>query len=211
MRVPPAIDAALLALGRQSGLSSVVRALEKTVDSAVLTAFGKSSLAQESDIAKALDPLRQCLEFARAGAGGAGDAAEIPLLERLATLLEALLAPPAVARRAPAPAATPRAPQRSNDRSVPGPRPTLTLGRPYRTKEIVSAILTNLAGLYDRRRYLLATATQAWAYLATMVGDAEDAFGPALLLRALAPEEPRTRALLAGMLPELSRILREIS
>jgi hypothetical protein len=56
-----------------------------------------------------------------------------------------------------------------------------------------------------------ATATQAWAYLAPMVGDAEDAFGPALLLRALAPEEPRTRALLAGMLPELSRILREIS
>jgi hypothetical protein len=51
----------------------------------------------------------------------------------------------------------------------------LTLGRPYRTKEIVSTILTNLAGLYDRRRYLLADALASWRDLREVDSQIQDA------------------------------------
>ena len=55
------------------------------------------------------------------------------------------------------------------------------------------------------------TATQAWAYLATEVGAPEDTFGPAFLLQALAPEQARTRALLADVSPDVSRLLGELA
>ena len=55
------------------------------------------------------------------------------------------------------------------------------------------------------------TAAEAWAYLATEVGGPEDVFGPALLLKGLAPDAPRTRALLAGVPPALGRFIDEVS
>jgi hypothetical protein len=54
-----------------------------------------------------------------------------------------------------------------------------------------------------------ATAAAAWSYLSTNLVEPEDAFGPAFLLNALLPHEPRTRALLAGLSPEVARLLEE--
>jgi hypothetical protein len=54
------------------------------------------------------------------------------------------------------------------------------------------------------------TAAQAWAYLETEIESPEDVFGAAFLLRALAPDERRTRALFADVPPEVSRLIAEL-
>ena len=54
------------------------------------------------------------------------------------------------------------------------------------------------------------TAAQAWAYLETEVESPEDTFGAAFLLRALAPDAPRTRALFADVSPDVSRLIAEL-
>jgi hypothetical protein len=163
--VPPAIDAALLALGRQSGLSSVLRALERAVDLEVLAAFERSS-AYSSDIAKASDLLHQCLAFAGSGSATPGDKLELPRLERLAAGLEALVTPAVAAPRPPVgivprltastvpPTASPAAGARPF--RTPAPRP------PARTERLVEAILSKLARLFDLRRRLLHDALASW-------------------------------------------------
>jgi hypothetical protein len=54
-----------------------------------------------------------------------------------------------------------------------------------------------------------ATADGVWAFLSTNLSEPEDAFGPAFLLSTLLPNDPRTRALLAGLSPEVTRLLEE--
>lgn len=110
MAIPPAVDAALLALGRQAGLSSVLRAQEMALDREVLMQFEGSPAP--SNVASVLETLRQCLELARSGKLSAGDQAELPGLEKLAALLQELTAP----RPAPEPPTRPVSP-------TPGPTP----------------------------------------------------------------------------------------
>jgi hypothetical protein len=55
------------------------------------------------------------------------------------------------------------------------------------------------------------TTAEAWAYLATNLDEPEDAFGPAFLLKALLPEDPRTLVLLATLPPAIERVLGETS
>lgn len=56
-----------------------------------------------------------------------------------------------------------------------------------------------------------ATTAEAWAYLSSSVGSPEDTFGPAFLLKAMSPQDPRARALLASLPPEVARLLEETS
>jgi hypothetical protein len=54
------------------------------------------------------------------------------------------------------------------------------------------------------------TTAQAWAYLETQIESPEDTFGAADLLRALAPDAQRTRALFADVSPDVSRLIAEL-
>jgi hypothetical protein len=162
--VPHAIDASLLALGRQTGLSSVLRALENAVDRVLLAAF-EGSPANRSDVAEALEMVRRCIAFAQSESGGRGDLAELPQLERLSALLEAQLAPGVGDVRAPAQVLP--SPRRASldvaKKAAPSePRPFATLMRPQRTNEIVSSILSRLATLYSRRQHLLDDLLSSW-------------------------------------------------
>jgi hypothetical protein len=56
-----------------------------------------------------------------------------------------------------------------------------------------------------------ATLAGVGAYLAERVLEPDDLFGPAFLLRALAPDEPRTRALVEGLPRPVSRVLGALS
>jgi hypothetical protein len=56
-----------------------------------------------------------------------------------------------------------------------------------------------------------ASVAGAWAYLDSEAAAPEDAFGPALLLEALAPEDPRTRELLARLPRAVRRLLAELA
>jgi hypothetical protein len=162
--VPHAIDAALLALGRRTGLSSVLRALETLVDRVLLAAFERSP-ANRSEIAKALEMVRRCIAFAESESAGRGDLAELPQLERLSALLEAQLAPDVADVRAPAQVRP--LPRRASlevaRKAAPSePRPFATPRRPQKTNEILSSILSRLATLYSRRQHLLDDLLSPW-------------------------------------------------
>jgi hypothetical protein len=162
--VPHAIDAALLALGRQTGLSSILRALENSADRALVAAFEKSP-PSPSELAKAVEMVRKCIEVVRSEAGGRGDLAELPRLETLSSLLEAQLPPDPIAARQPPlvpPPPRPAIPEVVEKPVPAAPRPTTTLIRPDRTSEIVSAMLSNLGGLYARRGHLLDDVLSLW-------------------------------------------------
>ena len=93
MPVPDDIDDALLGLGRQAGLSSVLRSLEAALDRAVSSAFQRSP-PYSTDVTKTLDLLRACLTFTGSRSASSGDKLELPRLQRLAAMLQERLAPP---------------------------------------------------------------------------------------------------------------------
>jgi hypothetical protein len=168
MTVPPDIDGALLALGRQSGLSSVLRVLERSFDMAVSGAFQRSP-PYPADVTKAFDLLHQCLTFVGSSSAGPGDKLELPRLQQLAVMLEARLAPPsapppppvAIARE---PAARKAAPPAAATAQPVRRRPLVTPARvnPERVARLVGAILSKLASLYELRQHLLADPLATW-------------------------------------------------
>src|SRR4051812_33937221 len=93
MPVPADIDGALLGLGRQAGLSSVLRSLEGALDRAVSSAFQRSP-PYPADVTKTFDLLRECLTFTGSSSATSGDKLELPGLQRLAAMLQERLALP---------------------------------------------------------------------------------------------------------------------
>ena len=196
--IPAEIDTALVALGRQSGLSSVLRTCEKVLDRAVSAAFAQSP-PQPADADEAHKLLRECLDLARAGSAEVGDRAELPQLERLARLFEAHRAPARALTPAPpaprpsswattapgstlppaaatTPAGRPAIPRRAPiapkketpTQPLPPPKPFATIPRRHRTTEIVGSVLEKLADLYTWRQHLLANPLAAWREFRTM-------------------------------------------
>jgi hypothetical protein len=167
MPVPADIDGALLALGRQSGLSSVLRSLERALDMAVSSAFQRSP-PYPADVTKAFDLLRQCLTFAGSSSAGPGDKLELPRLQQLAAMLEALAPPSApppphvaiarepAARKVGPPVAAAARPARRP--------PPVTSARvnPERFAGLVGAVLSKLSSLYELRQRLLADPLATW-------------------------------------------------
>ena len=168
MALPAEIDGALLALGRQSGLSSVLRSLEGSLDMAVSGVF-KRSPPYPADVTNTFDLLRQCLTFAGSSSASQGDKLELPRLQQLAAILEARLAPPsapppapaAIAREPPVRKAGP--PAAAATRPAPR-RPPVTPARvnPERFAHLVGAILSKLSSLYELRHRLLADPLATW-------------------------------------------------
>lgn len=166
MAIPPDIDDALLALGRQSGISSVLRSLERSLDMAVSGAFQRSP-PYPADVTKTFDLLRQCLSFAGFNSAGPGDELELPRLQQLAAILEARLAPPSAPP--PAPAAIAREPGVRKAGPPAATRPArrrlpVTPARvnPARVAGLVGAILSKLANLYELRQRLLVDPLATW-------------------------------------------------
>jgi hypothetical protein len=168
MPVPVDIDGALLTLGRQSGLSSVMRSLEGSLDTAVSGAFQRSP-PYPADVTKTFDLLRQCLTFASANSAGPGDKLELPLLQRLAGLLEARLAAPTAPKPSPVALAREPAARKAEPRAPTAARPVRR--RPpatpaqvdsERVAGLVGAILSKLSSLYEHRQHLLADPIATW-------------------------------------------------
>jgi len=81
--IPAAIDAALVALGREPGLSEAMRDREKALDRAISEAYARSP-ANPAEVEQARKILVQCLELAWKGSSKSRDRAEMPQLEQLA-------------------------------------------------------------------------------------------------------------------------------
>ena len=197
MPVPVDIDGALLTLGRQSGLSSVLRSLEGSLDIAVSGAFQRSP-PYPADVTKTFDLLRQCLSFAGSNSAGPGDKLELPRLQRLAAILEARLAPPS----APPPAPVAIAREAAARKAGPAPaaarsvrrRPLLTPARvnPERVAGLVGAILSKLASLYDLRQRLLADPLASWRDFQAMDRQMQNAVSAVEWLAGAATEPAQT-------------------
>jgi hypothetical protein len=137
-----------------------------------------------SEIAKALEKIRRCRAGAETGPPEASDLAVLPDLAHLSTWLESQLAPvgdnPMPTRElapapvdAPAPVFLPR-PVADIPHPAPVAVPQMPAGRldfgavakcPLKTRAVVLAILASLAGLYSRRRSLLADCSSIWRSL----------------------------------------------